>query len=59
MTYFKEAVHEYLLKVPMVYNEKQIALLHLLIDCISSRSTPQMLPLNDEYTFCFCKYSNT
>ena len=58
VTYFKEAVHDYLLKVPMTYSEKQIPLFYLLINCISSRSAPQMLPLKHEYTLRFCRFCN-
>ena len=35
----------------MTHNKDRIPLLYLLINCISARSAPEMLFLNEEYMF--------
>ena len=35
----------------ITHNKKQIPLLNFLINCISARSAPQILPVKDECTF--------
>ena len=45
---FKETTHAYLLKLSMTHNKNLIPLLNLLINCISAKSTPQILSLNEE-----------
>ena len=39
--------------------KKGIPLLNLLINCISARSTPQILSVKGDSTFLFLKISNT
>ena len=50
---FKGITHAYLLKISITHNKNLNPLLNLLINCISSRSTPQILSIKDEYTFRF------
>ena len=42
----------------MTHNKNLNPLLNLLINCILAKSEPQILSLNDEYTFTFFKSSN-
>ena len=43
---------QYLLKMSIItYNKKHIPLFNLLINCKLARSAPQILSLEDEYTF--------
>ena len=44
---FKGTIQAYLLKKTMTYNKNLIGLLDLLINCISAKSTPQMLSLKN------------
>ena len=37
--------------MPITHNKNLNSLLNLLLDCISAKSAPQILSLNDEYTF--------
>ena len=48
---FKGTIQAYLLKISITHNKNLNPLLHLLIDCISAKLAPQILSLNDEYTF--------
>ena len=50
---FKGTTHAYLLKTSMTHNKNVVPLLNLLINCISAKSTPQILSLNKEQTFLF------
>ena len=43
--YFKGITHAYLLKISIAYNKKRISLLSLPINCISVRSTPEILSI--------------
>ena len=49
-------IHQTLPKISITRNKKQISLLNLLINCISARSTTEILSLNDEYTFLFLTF---
>ena len=40
----------------ITHNKKRISLLNLLINCISARSAPQMLPIKGECTFHFLNF---
>ena len=40
----------------MTHNTNLIPLLRLLVNCISARSAPQILTLNDEYAFLFLNF---
>ena len=42
----KETTHAYLLKISIIYNKNLILLLYLLINCISAKSTLQILSSN-------------
>ena len=42
---FKVSTHAYLLKRSIAHNKNLIPLLYLLNNCISAKSTPQILPL--------------
>ena len=53
---FKRRTHVYLLKISMTYNEKQIPLLNVLINCISARSAPQILSIKGECTYLFLSF---
>ena len=53
---FKGPIHAYLPKPSIKYNEKQIPLLYIHINCKSARSALQMLHLKDEYTSCFLNF---
>ena len=44
----REEAHAYLLNKSMAHNKYLIPLLYLLNDCISAKSTPQILSLNEE-----------
>ena len=48
---FKEITQAYLLKISISRNKNLNPLLNLLNSCISAKSTPQILSLNEEYTF--------
>ena len=48
---FKWTTYVYLLKKSISHNKYLISLLYLLNDCISAKSTPQILSLQDEQTF--------
>ena len=47
----KGTTHAYLLKRSITHNKYLIPLLYLLINSKSAKLTPQLLSLNDEYTF--------
>ena len=53
---FKGITQAYLLKLSITHNKNLNLLLNLLNNCISAKSTPQMLSLNDEYTFHFLNF---
>ena len=57
---FKGTTQAYLRKISITHNKNLIPLLYLLNNCISTKSTPQILSLNVEYTFLFSffKFSN-
>ena len=55
---FKGTTKAYLLKISITHNKNLIPLLYLLNNCISAKSTRQILSLNVEYTFLFFKFSN-
>ena len=50
---FKGVAQAYLLKISIIHNKNLNPLLNLLDNCISAKSTPQILSLNEEYTFLF------
>ena len=45
-----------LLKISRIHNKKRIPLLNLLINCISVKSAPQILSLDELYTFRFLNF---
>ena len=53
---FKGITQAYLLKTSMIRNKNLNPLLNLLNSCISAKSTPQILFLNEEYTFLLSNY---
>ena len=53
---FKGITHVHLLKISVTHNKKRIPLLNLLINCVSGRSAPQRLSIEDECTFLFLKF---
>ena len=53
---FKGTAHACLRKTSVIHNRKLNPLLNLLINCISSSTAPQILSLEDEYTFCFSNF---
>ena len=48
---FKGITQAYLLKISITHNKNLNPLLNLLNSCISAKSTPQILSLNEKYTF--------
>ena len=50
---FKGIIHTCLLKISITHNKKQISLLNLLINCISTRSVPKILSMKGDCTFLF------
>ena len=48
---FKGITQAYLLKISIIHNKNLNPLLNLLNNCMSAKSTPQILSLNEEYTF--------
>ena len=42
--------------MPITHNKKRVPLLNLLINCISTRSAPQILSLKDECAFHFSNF---
>ena len=46
----------YLLKTSITQNKKQNPVLNLLINCITTRSEPQILSIKGEYNFRFSKF---
>ena len=53
---FKEATHGYLLKTLTTHNKNLMPLSSLHINCISAKSTAQILCLKQEYTFLFSNF---
>ena len=53
---FKGITQSYLLKTSITHNKNINPLLNLLINCVSAKSTPQILSLNEEYTFLFLNF---
>ena len=53
---FNGTTQAYLLKISITHNKNLNPLLNLLNNCISAKSTPQILSLNDEYIFLFEKF---
>ena len=53
---FNGTTQAYLLKISRAHNKNLNPLLNLLNSCISAKSTPQILSLNDEYTFLFLNF---
>ena len=53
---FGRTLHSHLLYISKTQNKKQVVLLNLLINCISARSKPLLLPLKDEYTLRFSNF---
>ena len=53
---YKGITHVFLLTISLTLNKKQIPLLNLLINCISSRSTPQILSTKGDCTFLLSKF---
>ena len=47
---FKEIIHAYLLKRSMTHDKNLTPLLNFHINCISERSAPQLLSINEELT---------
>ena len=43
--------HAHLMKLSIAHIKKRIPLLHLLINCITARATPQILSIKGGYTF--------
>ena len=56
LLYFKRTARTYLLKKWMTHNENPNPLLNWHINCISTRSAPQILSLKYEYTFCYSNF---
>ena len=54
---FKGITQAYLLKISITHNKNLNPLLNLLNSCIFAKSTPQILYLNEEYTFLFLNFS--
>ena len=52
----KGITQAYLLKTSIIHNKNLNPLLSLLNSCISAKSTPQILFLNEEYTFLLSNY---
>ena len=48
---FKGITQAYLLKISITHNKNLNHFLNLLNSCISAKSAPQILSLNEEYTF--------
>ena len=48
---FKGITQAYLLKTSITHNKNLNPLLNLLYNCISAKTMPQILSLNEEYTF--------
>ena len=42
--------------MPTTHNKNRTPLLYLIINCISARSPPHILPLKDEYTLHFLNF---
>ena len=53
---FKGITQAYLLKISITHNKNLNLLLNLLNSCISAKSAPQILSLNEEYTFPFLNF---
>ena len=53
---FKGTTQAYLPKISITHNKDLIPLLYLLNNCMSAKSTPQILSLNAEYTFLFLNF---
>ena len=53
---FKGTTHAYLLKISITHNKNLIPLLYLLNNCISAKSTPQILSINAACTFLFSNF---
>ena len=53
---FKGITQAYLLKMSIAHNQNLNPLSNLLNNCISAKSTPQILSLNEEYTFLFLNF---
>ena len=53
---FKGITQAYLPKISITHDKNLIPLLNLLINCMSAKSGPQILALNDEYTFLFLNF---
>ena len=51
--YFKGTTQANLLKISITHNKNVNPLFNLLINCISTKSAPQILSLNPEQTFLF------
>ena len=52
---FKGTALVYFLQISRTLNENWIPLLYLLINCISAKSAPHMLFIDDEYSLFFVK----
>ena len=53
---FKGITQAYLLKISITHHKDLNPLLNLLNNCISAKSAPQILSLNEEYTFLFLNF---
>ena len=53
---FEKATQAYLKNKSIAHNKYLIPLLYLLSDCISAKSTPQILLIKDEWTFFLLKF---
>ena len=53
---FKGTTQAYLLKISITHNKNLNHLLNLLNNCISAKSAPQILSLNQEHTFLFFNF---
>ena len=49
----KGTIQAYFLKISITHNQNLNPLLNLLNNCISAKSTPQIISLNEECTFLF------
>ena len=46
----------YLLKISITHNKKRVPLLSLLLNCVSTRYAPQILPIKGDRTFLFLNF---
>ena len=54
--FFEGTTHVYLLKKSIIHNKNWKPLLNVIINCISARSVPEILPIKDECALLFLNY---